>query len=65
MNTEIIVTILNSRTNNKMQNLVGEYHDEDVVLMLPPEKPTLKDLGHFQVWCRQYKINFGEFAMDY
>ena len=37
---------------------------EDVVLMLPPEKPTIKELHHFQVWCRQYGINFGEFSMD-
>ncbi len=44
--------------------VVGEYKQEDVVLMLPPEKPTVKDLGHFQVWCRQYGINFGEFSME-
>ncbi len=43
---------------------VGEYHNEDIVLMLPPEKPTLKELGHFQVWCKQYGINFGEFSME-
>ena len=28
---------------------VKEYRNEDVVLMLPPEKPTIKELGHFQV----------------
>ena len=45
--------------------MVGKYDKEDVVLMLPPEKPTIKDLHHFQVWCRQYGINFGEFSMDH
>jgi len=53
-----------TRTHPEVQMVVGEYHKEDVVLMLPPEKPTIKDLHHFQVWCRQYGINFGEFSMD-
>ena len=46
-----------------MTKRVGEYRNEDIVLMLPPEKPTLEKLGHFQVWCKTYKINFGEFDM--
>ena len=46
-----------------MQMIVGEYNKEDVVLMLPPEKPTVKDLGHFQVWCNKFKVVFGEFDM--
>ena len=52
------------RTNPSVTMNVGEYHKEDIVLMLPPEKPTLKDLHHFNIWCRQYGINFGEFSMD-
>ena len=54
-----------SRTNPHATMRVGKYEKEDVVLMLPPEKPTIKDLHHFQVWCRQYGINFGEFSMDH
>ena len=42
---------------------VHELNKEDVVLMLPKEKPTVEALGHFMVWCRQYGINFGEFIM--
>lgn len=52
-----------TRTNPHVTMQVGKYTKEDVVLMLPPEKPTIKELGHFQVWCRQFGINFGEFAM--
>lgn len=52
-----------TRANPHVAMVVGKYHKEDVVLMLPPEKPTVHDLGHFQVWCRQYGINFGEFVM--
>ena len=47
-----------------MQDQVQKMYKEDVVLMLPPEKPTIKDLKHFMVWCRQYNINFGEFSME-
>ena len=46
-----------------MQHQVHKLYKEDVVLMLPPEKPTLKEPGHFQVWCKQYGINLGEFYM--
>ena len=56
--------IIYSRSHPEVQMVVGEMRGEDVVLMLPPEKPTIKDLHHFQVWCRQYGINFGEFSMD-
>jgi len=52
-----------TRANPHVAMVVGKYQKEDVVLMLPPEKPTIDKLGHFQVWCRQYKINFGEFSM--
>merc|ERR1712029_772795 len=52
-----------TRSNPHVGMVVGKYHKEDVVLMLPPEKPTIDKLGHFQVWCRQYGINFGEFSM--
>jgi hypothetical protein len=54
-----------TRSNPHVSMMVGKYQKEDVVLMLPPEKPTIKDLHHFQVWCRQYGINFGEFSMDH
>ena len=47
-----------------MSMRVTKYENEDIVLMLPPEKPTLKELGHFQVWCRTYGINFGDFNME-
>ena len=43
---------------------VKEYRNEDVVLMLPPEKPTIKELGHFQVWCNMFNVVFGEFSME-
>jgi hypothetical protein len=53
-----------TRTNPHVTMVVGKYQKEDVVLMLPAEKPTIDKLHHFQVWCRQYGINFGEFSMD-
>ena len=40
-----------------------KYTNEDVVLMLPPDKPTLDALGHFQVWCAMFNVVFGEFDM--
>ena len=40
-----------------------EFTKEDVVLMLPPEKPTLDKLGHFQIWCNMFNVVFGEFSM--
>lgn len=40
-----------------------KYQKEDIVLMLPKEKPTLKALGHFQVWCNMFNVVFGEFDM--
>ena len=58
-----VVVFFTFRANPHVAMVVGKYHKEDVVLMLPPEKPTIDKLGHFQVWCRQYKINFGEFSM--
>ena len=46
----IITLLLSFRSNpEKMTKRVGEYRDEDIVLMLPPEKPTIHELGHFQV----------------
>ena len=59
----IDIIIIYFRTNPNMQMKVHELHNEDVVLMLPPEKPTVKDLKHFMVWCNKYHINFGEFDM--
>lgn len=40
-----------------------KYQKEDVVLMLPPEKPTLEALGHFTIWCNMFNVVFGEFDM--
>ncbi|XP_059088215.1 uncharacterized protein LOC131884440 isoform X2 [Tigriopus californicus] len=53
-----------TRSNPQMTVNVKKFDKEDVVLMLPPEKPTLKDLQHFQVWCRQFEQDFGEFVMN-
>jgi len=53
-----------TRSDPKIKMNVKEYHKEDVVLMLPPEKPTIKDLGHFQVWCNMFNVVFGEFSMQ-
>ena len=51
------------RSDPHMKLNVKEYRNEDVVLMLPPEKPTIKELGHFQVWCNMFNVVFGEFSM--
>eukprot|EP00096_Caligus_rogercresseyi_P012601 TRINITY_DN532_c0_g1_i6.p1 TRINITY_DN532_c0_g1~~TRINITY_DN532_c0_g1_i6.p1 ORF type:complete len:248 (-),score=68.91 TRINITY_DN532_c0_g1_i6:66-809(-) len=53
-----------TRTDNHVTMNVQEYADEDIVLTLPPEKPTLEKMRKFQVWCKQYGINFGEFSID-
>lgn len=53
-----------TRSDPHMKLNVKEYRNEDVVLMLPPEKPTIKELGHFQVWCNMFNVVFGEFSMD-
>ncbi len=45
-----------------MAMVVGEYNKEDVVLMLP-NGLTVEKLGHFSVWCKTYKVNFGEWSM--
>ena len=50
------------RANPKMQMRIGEYNKEDVVLMLP-NGLTVEKLRHFQVWCKTYKVNFGEWSM--
>ena len=41
--------VSSTRSDPHMKLNVKEYRNEDVVLMLPPEKPTIKELGHFQV----------------
>jgi len=46
-----------------MRDVIKTMSNEDVVLMLPPERPTIHSLGMLQVWCRQYGINFGELQM--
>lgn len=51
------------RSDPHMTVNVKKFDKEDIVLMLPPEKPTLEDLQHFQVWCRKFEQNFGEFVM--
>jgi hypothetical protein len=35
-----------------------------MVLLLPPEKPTVDKMGHFTIWCRQFDVTFGEFSME-
>lgn len=52
-----------TRSDPHMTVNVKKFDKEDIVLMLPPEKPTLEDLQHFQVWCRKFEQNFGEFVM--
>merc|ERR1712002_1408573 len=32
---------------------------EDVVLLLPPEKPTIHHIERLEVWCRAFGISFG------
>merc|ERR1712080_128783 len=32
---------------------------EDVVLLLPPEKPTIHSIDRLEVWCRAFGISFG------
>jgi len=46
-----------------VQTVVGAYNKEDIVLLLPPEKPTVHDMGRFTIWCRQFDVTFGEFSM--
>jgi len=52
-----------TRSNPNVAMNLKKYHKEDVVLMLPPEKPTLEALGHFQIWCNMFNVVFGEFDM--
>ena len=58
----VILLISLCRANPKMQTRIGEYNKEDVVLMLP-NGLTVEKLGHFQIWCKTYKVNFGEWSM--
>ena len=58
----VILLISLCRANPKMQTRIGEYNKEDVVLMLP-NGLTVEQLGHFQIWCKTYKVNFGEWSM--
>ncbi|CAB4054200.1 unnamed protein product [Lepeophtheirus salmonis] len=53
-----------TRSDNHITMNVQEYKDEDIVLTLPPEKPTLDKMRKFQIWCKQFGINFGEFSID-
>ena len=51
------------RSDPNVTMKLKKYTNEDVVLMLPPDKPTLDALGHFQVWCAMFNVVFGEFDM--
>ena len=51
------------RSDPNVTMKLRKYTNEDVVLMLPPEKPTMDALGHFQVWCAMFNVVFGEFDM--
>jgi hypothetical protein len=50
------------RSNSEVRTRVEMMQKEDVVLLLPPEKP-LHVLRHFMVWCRMYNVNFGDFSI--
>jgi len=52
-----------TRSDPNVTMKLRKYTNEDVVLMLPPEKPTMDALGHFQVWCAMFNVVFGEFDM--
>ena len=46
-----------SRSDPNVTMNLKKYSNEDVVLMLPPEKPTLEAMGHFQVWCNMFNLS--------
>ena len=36
---------------------------EDIVLLLPEDKPTVFDIKSLEVWCRAFGVSFGEIAV--
>ena len=36
---------------------------EDIVLLLPEDKPTVFDIKSLEVWCRAFGVSFGQIAV--
>ena len=37
---------------------------EDIVLVLPPEKPTIFNIKKLSVWCRAFGVSFGHIDLE-
>jgi len=37
---------------------------EDIVLLLPEDKPTVFDINKLEVWCRAFGVSFGQIELE-
>lgn len=42
---------------------MGAYSNQNIVLRLPEGK-TLRDIKWLSVWCREFKVNFGDIPIQ-
>jgi len=53
-----------TRTNLEPQVSLKRFLPrEDIVLLLPEDKPTVFDINKLEVWCRAFGVSFGQIEL--